>query len=65
MTREKEDELLAALNDLRLERSRLVRRIVEARSKGERDDDAITELEKLSHQHIEMTNPETVPVVAY
>jgi len=55
MTREKEDELLAELSKLRLERRKYIRRIVQARAKGRRDDEAINALETLSKRQLELT----------
>ncbi len=58
MTREREDQLLAEMRQLRQETSRLVQRIVEARMRGERDDDAIDRLATISDRKVELTRPD-------
>lgn len=58
MTREKEDQLLAELSKIRLERRKLIRRIVQARALGDRDEEAISALETLSERQLELTEPD-------
>lgn len=58
MTREKEDELLARRRVLRLKANEMIQRIVEARIRGERDDEAISALAELSKEEVEMTDPD-------
>ena len=58
MTREREDQLLAEMRQLRQETSKLVQRIVEARMRGERDDDAIDRLATISDRKVELTRPD-------
>ena len=59
MTREKENELLAELSELRRERRRLIRRIVQARARGQRDDQAINALQALSNRQLALTVPDS------
>lgn len=57
MTREREDQLLAERSELRRRSRAAIQRIVEARLRGERDEQAIDELAALSRQEVELTRP--------
>lgn len=57
MTREKEDELLGKLRDMRRESGKLIQKIVDARKSGDRDDAAIAELAQLSKAQAALTRP--------
>jgi hypothetical protein len=57
VTREREDALLAQLNDLQLQAGSLIQRIVDARTQGARDDAAIADLAKISQRRRQLTRP--------
>jgi hypothetical protein len=57
VTREREDALLAQLNQLQLQAEAIIQRIVDARQRGSRDDQAIADLAQISHQRREITRP--------
>ncbi len=57
MTREREDELVRRLEEIRRARSVLITRIVAARRRGERDDAAIDDMERLSDLEASLTDP--------
>jgi hypothetical protein len=57
MTREKEDELLARLRELRMESGRMIERIVVARKEGNRDEEAIRRLSEISRERERLTQP--------
>lgn len=58
MTRERENELLAHRKELRRRANELIQRIVDARLRDERDEDAIRELAQISRREIELTRPD-------
>lgn len=58
MTREKENELLERRRQLRIKAQEMIQRIVEARIRGGRDEDAIQTLAKLSREEVDMTSPD-------
>ena len=58
MSRQEEDALLARRRELRMEAKRMIQRIVEARLRGTRDDEAIDRLGVLTREEVEMTAPD-------
>lgn len=64
MTRERENELLAHRKELRRRANDLIQRIVDARLRNERDEEAIRELALISQTEIELTRPDFSRLVA-
>lgn len=64
MTREKEDELLAQLAQLRSEAGELIGSIVEARARGERDEKAMNRLAAIWREQTKLTQPKFEELVA-
>lgn len=57
MTRERENQLIAQRSGLHKRMRNLIQRIVEARLRGDRDEQAIAELAELSKQEVDLTRP--------
>lgn len=58
MTREREDQLLAERSEIRRRSRVLIQRIVDARLRGEQDEEAMAELAMLSAREVELTQPD-------
>jgi hypothetical protein len=57
MTLELEDQLVAEIREIELQKRAMIQKIVEARGKGKRDDAAIHELSLLSTRKLILTRP--------